>query len=64
MRMISLVSLASLVALSLLALADPALAGGVIDNNTGNHLLPEPGTLGLLAAGAVGVAYLVRKRRK
>jgi hypothetical protein len=58
MRMASLVSLAAFLALSLLAFADPALAG----NN--NHVLPEPGTLGLLAAGAVGIAYLVRKRRK
>ncbi|MEX2649086.1 MAG: PEP-CTERM sorting domain-containing protein [Alphaproteobacteria bacterium] len=58
--MISLVSLASFLALSLLALADPALAG----INGDLKPLPEPGTLGLLAAGAVGIAYLVRKRRK
>ncbi|MEX2649085.1 MAG: PEP-CTERM sorting domain-containing protein [Alphaproteobacteria bacterium] len=62
--MISLASLASIAALSLLAFADPALAGFIPDNGNGTKPVPEPGTLGLLAAGAVGVAYLIRKRRK
>jgi hypothetical protein len=59
MRLTSIFALAALVAVSLLALVDPALAGREL-----NGRIPEPGTLGLLAAGAVGIAYLVRKRRK
>ena len=55
MRLLSIVSLAIL---ALTTTAGTALAGRPTQE------LPEPGTLGLLAAGAVGVAYLVRKRRK
>ncbi|MEX2649084.1 MAG: PEP-CTERM sorting domain-containing protein [Alphaproteobacteria bacterium] len=58
MRLTSVFALAALVAFSLLALVDPVLAGDRVGR------IPEPGTLGLLAAGAVGIAYLVRKRRK
>jgi hypothetical protein len=56
MRFVSRLAVA---ALGLLAIVDPAFAGvqPVLQ-------LPEPGTLGLLAAGAAGIAYLARKRRK
>jgi hypothetical protein len=36
---------------------------GIQAGDTGDGFVPEPGTLGLLAAGAVGVAGLRRRRR-
>jgi hypothetical protein len=60
MRLSSLLSIAAVAAFGLMALVDPALAG--VDQTNGR--IPEPGTLGLLAAGAAGIAYMVRKRRK
>jgi hypothetical protein len=60
MRLSSLMTVAAVAALGLMALVDPALAG----NGQTNGRIPEPGTLGLLAAGAAGVAYRVPKRRK
>jgi hypothetical protein len=61
MRFSSLLTTAAFTAIGLMALVDPALAA--IDVPT-NGRIPEPGTLGLLAAGAAGIAYLVRKHRK
>jgi hypothetical protein len=54
-----LAALFSIVALGLVALVDPAFAVNPVPQP-----VPEPGTLGLLAAGAAGVAYMVRKYRK
>jgi hypothetical protein len=63
MRLSSLLTIAAIAAIGLIALVDPALAGEPVPPPT-NGRIPEPGTLGLLAAGAAGVAYMVRKRRK
>ena len=47
-----------------LTAAEPVLAGGVdIGGGTGIGV-PEPSTLGLVAAGAVAAAWLVRRNRK
>ena len=62
MHLTSIVSAAALVALVLLATIDPAWA--IPNNGTHPTPIPEPDTLSLLAVGAVGLAYLVRKRRK
>jgi len=39
-------------------------AGGILAGDTGNGFVPEPGTLGLLAAGAAGLFALRRRRQQ
>ncbi len=42
-----------------LCVVGPVLAGNLTTNG-----IPEPGTMGLIALGAVGIAFLARKNRK
>jgi hypothetical protein len=48
---------------SVAALAGSPMTDGILAGDTGDGFVPEPGTLGLLAAGAAGVVGMRRRRR-